>query len=140
MKNRILLIVAITMTTVGFIGVNSILVSKAMVEETTNNIFIKKLYLNNDDICNDKFLISRNSFKIDSKKLKYSNIVSFEVYNLNDEDKKLKLTCSNENGIIDLAKNESIFNVAKNSSVKKTISFQYDSDQEDSLKCIVEMI
>ena len=105
MKNRILLFVAISLTTVGFVGLSSILMSEATQNDLYGNVYFKSLYLNNKDIYNDTYLLSRNTFYIPSTKLTYENIINFELFNNAFEDQKIYLDCLSKNGVIEILNN-----------------------------------
>ena len=49
MKNKVLLFIAISLTTIGFIGLSSILMSEATQNDLYGNVYFKSLYLNNKD-------------------------------------------------------------------------------------------
>lgn len=139
MKNKVLLFIAISLTTVGFVGLSSILMSEATQNNLYGNVYFKSLYLNNKDIYNDSYLISRNTFSIHSNKLTYENVINFELFNNDFNDQKVYLDCLSKNGIIEILNNNQEFIVSSNSSIKESIMINYDSNIEDSIECKIEI-
>lgn len=139
MKNKVLLFIAISLTTVGFVGLSSILMSEATQNNLYGNVYFKSLYLNNKDIYNDTYLISRNTFNIPSNKLTYENVINFELFNNDFNDQKVYLDCLSKNGIIEILNNNQEFIVSSNSSIKESIMINYDSNIEDSIECKIEI-
>lgn len=140
MKNKVLLFIAISLTTVGFVGLSSILMSEATQNNLYGNVYFKSLYLNNKDIYNDSYLISRNTFSIHSNKLTYENVINFELFNNDFNDQKVYLDCLSKNGIIEILNNNQEFIVSSNSSIKESIMINYDSNIEDSIECKIEIV
>lgn len=139
MKNKVLLFIAISLTTIGFIGLSSILMSEATQNNLYGNVYFKSLYLNNKDIYNDTYLTSRNTFYIPSTKLTYENIINFELFNNAFNDQKVYLNCLSKNGIIEILNNDQEFIISSNSSIKESIMISYDSNIEDSIECKIDV-
>lgn len=134
MKNRILLFIAILLTSIGFIGINSILLSKANIDK---NIFLKQIYLNNKDIYDH--LIDETSFKIESDVLINENVLSFEIYNVSLNDLKIIFECKTDNNIIEVF-NKETYLISKESSIKRSIIINYDGEDKDNLTCKLKNI
>lgn len=134
MKNRILLFIAILLTSIGFIGINSILLSKANIDK---NIFLKQIYLNNKDIYDH--LIDETSFKIESDVLINENVLSFEIYNVSLNDLKIIFECKTDNNIIEVF-NKETYLIPKESSIKRSIIINYDGEDKDNLTCKLKNI
>ena len=75
MKNKVLLFVAISLTTVGFIGLSSILMSEATQNDLYGNVYFKSLYLNN----NQEFIISSNSSIKESIMIRYDGNIEDSI-------------------------------------------------------------
>ena len=139
MKNRVLLLIAVMLTSIGFIGFSSILMSEAKKNELYGNVYFKELYLNNIDIYNDSYLISRNSFYIPSKKLEFTNVINYEIFNSGFNPEKVFLDCISNKGIIEIQNNNQELIVPETKSIKESILINYDSNIDDYLECKINI-
>lgn len=135
MKNRILLFSSIVLTSIGFLGLNSILLSKSINDKY---VFIKKIYLNNEDVYDD-IIIDEYSFKVSSKVLINENVLSFELHNVSLNDVKVQFVCQSDNNIIEVLNPESYL-IQAESAIKRSFIINYDSQMEDTLSCHLENI
>lgn len=140
MKNKVLFMIAISMTIVGFIGVSSILVSEALSENTSDLIYFKELILDGKDIYNGNYLLASNIVSIKSNEIGEDTRFDFKVKNNSKNSSNITIECLSNKGLIGVMTKDTSYYIEGNSIIEGSLILNYDSDEPDTLECKINLL
>mgnify|MGYP004603736113 FL=1 len=140
MKNRVLFMIALIMTIVGFIGVSSILVSEALSENTSNLIYFKELILDGKDIYNGNYLLASNIVSIKSNEIGENTRLDFKIKNNSKNNSNITIECLSDKGIIGVMTKNTSYYIEGNSIIEGNLILNFDSDEQDTLECKISLL
>lgn len=140
MKNRVLFIIALVMTIVGFIGVSSILVSEALSENTSDLIYFKELILDGKDIYNGNYLLASNIVSIKSNEIGENTRLDFKIKNNSKNSSNITIECLSDKGLIGVMTKDTSYYIEGNSIIEGNLILNYDSDESDILECKISLL
>ena len=140
MKNRVLFMIALIMTIVGFIGVSSILVSEALSENTSNLIYFKELILDGKDIYNGNYLLASNIVSIKSNEIGENTRLDFKIKNNSKNNSNITIECLSDKGLIGVMTKDTSYYIEGYSIIEGNLILNYDSDESDILECKISLL
>ena len=140
MKNRVLFMIALIMTIVGFIGVSSILVSEALSENTSDLIYFKELILDGKDIYNGNYLLASNIVSIKSNEIGENTRLDFKIKNNSKNNSNITIECLSDKGIIGVMTKNTSYYIEGNSIIEGNLILNFDSDEQDTLECKISLL
>lgn len=140
MKNKVLFMIALVMTIVGFIGVSNILVSEALSENTSNLIYFKELILDGKDIYNGNYLLASNIVSIKSNEIGENTRLDFKIKNNSKNNSNITIECLSDKGIIGVMTKNTSYYIESNSTIEGNLILNFDSDEQDTLECKIRLL
>ncbi len=140
MKNKVLFMVALVMTIVGFIGVSNILVSEALSENTSDFIYFKELLLDGKDIYNGNYLLASNIVSIKSNEIGENTRLDFKIRNNSKNNSNITIECLSDKGIIGVMTKNTSYYIESNSTIEGNLILNFDSDEQDTLECKISLL
>ena len=140
MKNRVLFMIALIMTIVGFIGVSSILVSEALSENTSDLIYFKELILDGKDIYNGNYLLASNIVSIKSNEIGENTRLDFKIKNNSKNNSNITIECLSDKGLIGVMTKDTSYYIEGYSIIEGNLILNYDSDESDILECKISLL
>lgn len=140
MKNKVLFMVALVMTIVGFIGVSNILVSEALSENTSDFIYFKELLLDGKDIYNGNYLLASNIVSIKSNEIGENTRLDFKIKNNSKNNSNITIECLSDKGIIGVMTKNTSYYIEGNSTIEGNLILNFDSDEQDTLECKISLL
>ena len=118
MKNKVLFMIALVMTIVGFIGVSNILVSEALSENTSDFIYFKELILDGKDIYNGNYLLASNIVSIKSNEIGENTRLDFKIKNNSKNNSNMTIECLSDKGLIGVMTKNTSYYIESNSTIE----------------------
>lgn len=140
MKNKVLFMIALVMTIVGFIGVSSILVSEALSENTSDLIYFKELILDGKDIYNGNYLLASNIVSIKSNEIGENTRLDFKIKNNSKNNSNITIECLSDKGLIGVMAKDTSYYIEGYSIIEGNLILNYDSDESDILECKISLL
>lgn len=140
MKNKVLFMVALVMTIVGFIGVSNILVSEALSENTSDFIYFKELILDGKDIYNGNYLLASNIVSIKSNEIGENTRLDFKIKNNSKNNSNITIECLSDKGLIGVMTKNTSYYIESNSTIEGNLILNFDSDEQDTLECKIRLL
>lgn len=140
MKNKVLFMIALVMTIVGFIGVSNILVSEALSENTSDFIYFKELILDGKDIYNGNYLLASNIVSIKSNEIGENTRLDFKIKNNSKNNSNITVECLSDKGLIGVMTKDTSYYIEGNSIIEGNLILNYDSDEQDTLECKISLL
>ena len=140
MKNKVLFMIALVMTIVGFIGVSNILVSEALSENTSDFIYFKELILDGKDIYNGNYLLASNIVSIKSNEIGENTRLDFKIKNNSKNNSNITIECLSDKGIIGVMTKNTSYYIESNSTIEGNLILNFDSDEQDTLECKISLL
>lgn len=140
MKNKVLFMIALVMTIVGFIGVSNILVSEALSENTSDFIYFKELILDGKDIYNGNYLLASNIVSIKSNEIGENTRLDFKIRNNSKNNSNITIECLSDKGIIGVMTKNTSYYIESNSTIEGNLILNFDSDEQDTLECKIRLL
>ncbi len=140
MKNKVLFMVALVMTIVGFIGVSNILVSEALSENTSDFIYFKELLLDGKDIYNGNYLLASNIVSIKSNEIGENTRLDFKIKNNSKNNSNITIECLSDKGLIGVMTKNTSYYIESNSTIEGNLILNFDSDEQDTLECKISLL
>lgn len=140
MKNKVLFMIALVMTIVGFIGVSNILVSEALSENTSDFIYFKELILDGKDIYNGNYLLASNIVSIKSNEIGENTRLDFKIRNNSKNNSNITIECLSDKGIIGVMTKNTSYYIESNSTIEGNLILNFDSDESDILECKIRLL
>lgn len=140
MKNKVLFMIALVMTIVGFIGVSNILVSEALSENTSDFIYFKELILDGKDIYNGNYLLASNIVSIKSNEIGENTRLDFKIKNNSKNDSNITIECLSDKGLIGVMTKNTSYYIESNSTIEGNLILNFDSDEQDTLECKISLL
>ncbi len=140
MKNKVLFMIALVMTIVGFIGVSSILVSEALSENTSDLIYFKELILDGKDIYNGNYLLASNIVSIKSNEIGENTRLDFKIKNNSKNNSNITIECLSDKGLIGVMTKDTSYYIEGYSIIEGNLILNYDSDESDILECKISLL
>lgn len=140
MKNKVLFMIALVMTIVGFIGVSNILVSEALSENTSDFIYFKELILDGKDIYNGNYLLASNIVSIKSNEIGENTRLDFKIKNNSKNNSNITVECLSDKGLIGVMTKNTSYYVESNSTIEGNLILNFDSDEQDTLECKIRLL
>lgn len=140
MKNKVLFMVALVMTIVGFIGVSNILVSEALSENTSDFIYFKELILDGKDIYNGNYLLASNIVSIKSNEIGENTRLDFKIKNNSKNNSNITIECLSDKGLIGVMTKNTSYYIESNSTIEGNLILNFDSDEQDTLECKISLL
>lgn len=140
MKNKVLFMIALVMTIVGFIGVSNILVSEALSENTSDFIYFKELILDGKDIYNGNYLLASNIVSIKSNEIGENTRLDFKIKNNSKNNSNMTIECLSDKGLIGVMTKNTSYYIESNSTIEGNLILNFDSDEQDTLECKISLL
>ena len=140
MKNKVLFMIALVMTIVGFIGVSNILVSEALSENTSDFIYFKELLLDGKDIYNGNYLLASNIVSIKSNEIGENTRLDFKIKNNSKNNSNITIECLSDKGLIGVMTKNTSYYIESNSTIEGNLILNFDSDEQDTLECKIRLL
>ncbi len=140
MKNKVLFMIALVMTIVGFIGVSNILVSEALSENTSDFIYFKELILDGKDIYNGNYLLASNIVSIKSNEIGENTRLDFKIKNNSKNNSNITIECLSDKGLIGVMTKNTSYYIENNSTIEGNLILNFDSDEQDTLECKISLL
>ncbi len=140
MKNKVLFMIALVMTIVGFIGVSNILVSEALSENTSDFIYFKELILDGKDIYNGNYLLASNIVSIKSNEIGENTRLDFKIKNNSKNNSNITIECLSDKGLIGVMTKNTSYYIESNSTIEGNLILNFDSDEQDTLECKIRLL
>ena len=140
MKNKVLFMIALVMTIVGFIGVSSILVSEALSENTSDLNYFKELILDGKDIYNGNYLLASNIVSIKSNEIGENTRLDFKIKNNSKNNSNITIECLSDKGLIGVMTKDTSYYIEGYSIIEGNLILNYDSDESDILECKISLL
>lgn len=140
MKNKVLFMIALVMTIVGFIGVSNILVSEALSENTSDFIYFKELLLDGKDIYNGNYLLASNIVSIKSNEIGENTRLDFKIKNNSKNNSNITIECLSDKGLIGVMTKNTSYYIESNSTIEGNLILNFDSDEQDTLECKISLL
>jgi len=140
MKNKVLFMIALVMTIVGFIGVSNILVSEALSENTSDFIYFKELILDGKDIYNGNYLLASNIVSIKSNEIGENTKLDFKIKNNSKNNSNITIECLSDKGLIGVMTKNTSYYIESNSTIEGNLILNFDSDEQDTLECKISLL
>lgn len=140
MKNKVLFMIALVMTIVGFIGVSNILVSEALSENTSDFIYFKELILDGKDIYNGNYLLASNIVSIKSNEIGENTRLDFKIKNNSKNNSNITIECLSDKGLIGVMTKNTSYYIESNSTIEGNLILNFDSDEQDTLECKISLL
>lgn len=140
MKNKVLFMIALVMTIVGFIGVSNILVSEALSENTSDFIYFKELILDGKDIYDGNYLLASNIVSIKSNEIGENTRLDFKIKNNSKNNSNITIECLSDKGLIGVMTKNTSYYIESNSTIEGNLILNFDSDEQDTLECKIRLL